>query len=126
MNSNNGMYHVSDLCSSCLHYGDCNSTLEKCISDKNFGDYVDMEWYNAEHTGEKKSWWSYPDPYNHPNQRYMKSYTEALARVVSNRTGVTLVSLDGSIVIENENSKKRHEEIMKFLSGYYSFSIRGD
>ena len=83
------------ICDICLNKGKCTSTPEECLRDINprkGRQFTDKEWYEAAHTGKRVSWWIYPShlPYG---CRFVRSYTPALAKLMHERTGWTIVQL---------------------------------
>ena len=89
-------------CDTCLYNGRCKTTAEECFAN-NLKYYRNKEWYDAEHTGRRVSWWVYP---NHlPFSRFIKSYTPAQAKLLFEWTGWTIVQL-GNEKVRYEKSKK--------------------
>ena len=83
-------------CDTCLYNGRCKTTAEECFAN-NLKYYRNKEWYDAEHTGRRVSWWVYP---NHlPFSRFIKSYTPAQAKLLFEWTGWTIVQLGNEKVL---------------------------
>ena len=89
-------------CDTCLYNGRCKTTADECFAN-NLKYYRNKEWYDAEHTGRRVSWWVYPT--HLPFSRFIKSYTPAQAKSLSEWTGWTLVQLEDEKV-RYEKSKK--------------------